>query len=377
MNKSKPKIAIVHDFLIKLGGAEKVLEVLHEMYPDAPIYTILYDESGTRGVFDKKEYNIIPSCLQKYSGFIRKRSKLLLSKFPSAIESFNLTKYDIVITSSNSFSHGAITKPTAKQICYCYSPMRYVWDWYNEYLEENKIGFGLFGIYIRNLFSRTRVWDYNISERTDKWIAISKTVAKRIKKYYRTNSSVIYPPTDMENLDIAAEPTLDYYLIISRLSPYKKIDLAVEAFNQSGKKLKIVGEGSEINKLKSMSKANIEFLGFRNENEKIQLLQNCKALIFPGEEDFGLTPVEAMACGRPVIAYGKGGVTETVVDGVTGMFFYDDTPESLNNAVNQFESEIDKFKPEVCRSRAESFSKDRFITEFKKIVNDSFATNHS
>ena len=143
------------------------------------------------------------------------------------------------------------------------------------------------------------------------------------------------------------------------------------------KKLKIVGEGSEINKLKSMSKANIEFLGFRNENEKIQLLQNCKALIFPGEEDFGLTPVEAMACGRPVIAYGKGGVTETVVDGGTGMFFYDDTPESLNNAVNQFESEIDKFKPEVCRSRAELFSKDRFITEFKKIVNDSFATNHS
>lgn len=377
MDRTNLKIAIVHDFLIKLGGAEKVLEVLHEIYPDAPIYTILYDKDGTREIFEKKEYNIIPSYLQKYPGFIRKRSKLLLSKFPSAVESFDLTKYDVVITSSNSFSHGAIIKPTAKQICYCYSPMRYVWDWYNEYLDENKIGFGLFGLYIRNLLSRTRVWDFNASKRVDKWIAISETVSRRINKYYRAGSSVIYPPIDNDNFGVIAKPKLDYYLIISRLSPYKKIDLAIEAFNLSGNKLKIIGEGSEFKKLKSISKDNIEFLGFRNENDKINLLQNCKALIFPGEEDFGLTPIEAMACGRPVIAYGKGGVTETVVDGVTGIFFNDDTPSSLNEAINQFEANIDELKPEACRSRAELFSKEQFIAEFKKIVNDSFPTNHS
>jgi glycosyltransferase involved in cell wall biosynthesis len=371
MAKSNMKIAIVHDFLIKLGGAEKVLEVLHEIYPDAPIYTILYDKDGTRGIFEKNEFNIIPSCLQKYPALIRKRSKLLLSKFPSAIESFDLTKYDVVITSSNSFSHGAIIKPTAKQICYCYSPMRYVWDWYNEYLDENKIGFGLFGIYIRNLLSRTRVWDFNTSKRTDKWIAISNTISKRIKKYYRADSSVIYPPTDIDNLDLIAKPRLNYYLIISRLSPYKKIDLAIEAFNLSGNKLKVVGEGSDFNKLKSISKDNIEFLGFRNEYEKIKLLQNCKALIFPGEEDFGLTPIEAMACGRPVIAYGKGGVTETVVNGVTGIFFKNDTPSSLNESINQFEAEIDKFKPEVCRSRAKLFSKKQFIQNFNEAVDST------
>jgi glycosyltransferase involved in cell wall biosynthesis len=372
MVKIKPKIAIVHDFLIKLGGAEKVLEVLHEMYPKAPIYTILYDKEGTKGIFEKNGYQIITSRLQKYPRFIRKRSKLLISKFPKAIEELDLSEFDIIITSSNSYAHGAVTKPTAKQVCYCYSPTRYLWDWYHQYLAENNIGFGPFGIWLRSLLSKIRIWDFNASSRTETWIAISKTVARRIKKYYHADSLVIYPPTDIDQLSIATQPKLDYYLIISRLSPYKRIDIAVEAFSKNGLKLKIVGEGSELSELKSRAKDNIDFLGWKSEGEKVRLLQHCKALIFPGEEDFGLTPVEAMACGRPVIAYKKGGVTETVVDGETGLFFNDATADSLYDALNRFEIMYDDIIPSKCKTRAEKFSKEVFIKKFSSIINQLF-----
>ena len=364
------RIALVHDFLTKLGGAEKVLQVLHKIYPDAPVYTLLYDKEGTRGIFEKDNYKIITSSLQNKPAFIRKRIKLLLTKFPKAIEEFDFSDFDIVISDSNSFAHGIITNPRTVHICYCYSPTRYLWDWHNEYLEENHIGVGCVGRLIRDKLSQIRVWDRMAAEGVDFWIAQSQTVADRISKYYRKKSEIINPPVDLNNFIPSGKKSKDYYLLVSRLSPYKKIYIAIEAFNKLDKCLIIAGEGSDKNRLEVLADSSkIEFLGYISDKKYRELLQNCKAFIFPGEEDFGLTPVEAMASGRPVIAYGKGGVTETVVDGKTGLFFKQASAKSLISAVKKFEKDISKFKPEVCRKQAEKFSEEIFIQKIKNVIN--------
>jgi len=362
------KIALVHDYLIKLGGAEKVLQVLHKIYPDAPIYTLLYDQKGTRGIFETDEYTIIPSSLQKKPGFLRKRSKLLLNRFPAAIEEFNFDDYDLVISDSNSFAHGIITGSKTAHICYCYSPTRYLWDWYQEYLAENDISEGPVGRYIRYKLSQLRIWDRNSAERVDFWLAQSKTVAKRIKKYYRKESTVIFPPVNINSIPLNLNKPKDYYLIVSRLTPYKKIDLAIRAFNKLNKKLIIVGEGDDRQRLEILADENIDFIGFQPTPIVNKMMGECKAFIFPGEEDFGLTPVETMAAGRPVIAYNKGGVTETVVAEKTGVFFDQNTPESLIKAVKYFEKKHAKFKPKICRKRTEMFSEEKFIRNIKNFV---------
>ncbi len=365
------KVAIIHDFIIKNGGAEKVLEQLHSIYPDAPIYTLLYDKNGTKSRFSTSDYQIIPSFLHSYPDFMRKRSKLLLTKFTRAIEEFDLSEYDVVISNSNSFAHGVITKPKTLHICYCQSPTRYLWDWHHEYLKENSIGVNLVGIKIREILSQLRVWDYCAAARVDTWIANSQNVAERLKKYYRVESKVIYPSVNIDNIS-ASKSHKDFYLIISRLSPYKKIDLAVQAFNKNGKKLIIVGEGSEFDNLNKISNNNIELRGYLSDKEVIELLQECKALIFPGEEDFGLTPIEAMAAGKPVIAYNKGGVRESVVNNLTGLFFDTDTPESLNATIDEFENKFDLFSAENCRNRAEEFSSTLFSKTFSQFVNEQY-----
>lgn len=362
------KIALVHDFLIKLGGAEKVLQVLHKIYPDAPIYTLLYDKEGTCGIFEKSGYKIITSSLQKKPAFIRKRLKLLLTKFPQAIEGFNFDKYDIVISNSNSYAHGVITKPETLHICYCYSPTRYLWDWHSEYLAENNINDGLIGLYIKSKLSQIRIWDFLSSDRVDVFIAQSKTIEDRIKKYFRRNSTVIYPPTDISKIKLNDNKPKNFYLIVSRLTPYKKIDLAIEAFNQNGKTLYIVGEGSDKARLDKMAKPNIKFLGFLSDQTVARLMGECKALIFPGEEDFGLTPIETMASGRPVIAYKKGGLTETLIEDKTGLFFDQNNAKSLTDAIKRFESNIDNFKSEICREQADKFSEKVFTEKIKKEV---------
>ena len=372
------RIAIVHDFIIKLGGAEKVLQVLHNIYPDAPICTLLYDKDGTRGVFEKDGYKIITSSLQKKPAFIRKRSKLLLTKYPQAIEEFNFDDFDVVISSSNSYAHGIITKPETLHICYCYSPTRYLWDWHNEYLEENNISDGILSLFIKSKLSQIRIWDRLSADRVDTWIAQSKTVQDRIKKYFRKESTIIYPPTDISKIKLNLNKPKDFYLIVSRLSPYKKIDLAIEAFNKLGLKLYIVGEGSDKSRLENLSrgeslaKSNISFLGFVSDEKIYKLMGECKALIFPGIEDFGLTPIETMAAGRPVIAYKKGGLVETVVEGKTGTFFEDDTVDSLVVAVKKFEKEIANFKPADCRAQAEKFSEEIFVDKMKSEVNKQY-----
>lgn len=363
------KVAIVHDFLTKLGGAEKVLKVLTEIYPDAPIYTLFYDQKGTKGEFSKSI--IITSILQNHP--LKKISqKSLLAKYPYATEQFDLSKYDVVISSSNSFAHGVITKPNTFHLSYCHSPMRYVWDWYHEYLTEHKIGFGPKGLYIRNILSTIRIWDKVASDRVDLYVANSKNVQKRIKKYYQKDSLMLYPPVDLDEINFSKNPVSDYYLIVSRLEPYKKIDLAVEAFNKNGKNLIIIGEGMQLKKLKSVAKNNIQFLGWQPDQIVYECMSKAKALIFPGEEDFGLTPVESMATGRPVIAFKKGGTLETIIEGETGLFFKEQTKEILNKAINEFEAKINYFDSNKCREQAEKFSKENFKKSFQKILDTEY-----
>lgn len=360
------KVALVCDFLTKLGGAQRVLLALSKLYPEAPIYCMLYDEKGTKGEFKGKK--IIPSHLQKYPAFLRSQPKLFLGKLSFAVEQFNFSEFDVVISSSDSFAHGIITKPNTFHICYCHTPMRYAWDWYHNYLKENNIGYGLKGLYVRNLLYKIRIWDRTAAHRVDKWLANSENVKVRIKKYYQTDSTVVYPPVDIEKINIAEKDPDDYYLIVSRLEPYKKIDLAIEAFNSLDKKLKIIGEGSDSDRLRKIANKNISFLDWQKDEAVFDYLRKCKALIFPGEEDFGLTIVEALAAGRPVIAYSKGGAIESILPDETGLFFEEDSPESLIKAVNQLEKDYGKFKPENCRKQAEKFSLENFNTKIKKEV---------
>ena len=362
------KIAIVHEYLTKIGGAEKVLLNLHKIYPDAPIYTLLYDEKGTGGRFN--DCKIIASSLKKYPASLRRKTKLFLPKFAKTIEEFDFSEYDLVISNSNSFAHGILTKPSTFHICYCNSPMRYAWDWYHEYMKENKIGFGLKGLFIRNVLHKIRIWDKVASERVDFWLANSSNVKARIAKYYQKDSIVICPPVSVKDIEMSENVPDDYFVIVSRLEPYKNIGLAVEAFNQNGKELVIIGTGSDENNLKAKAHKNIEFLGWQSDKSVHEYMKNAKAFIFPGEEDFGITPVESMACGRPVIALERGGTLETIVDGKTGLFFKVETAESLNAAIEKLEKDYTSFTPINCRKQAEKFSAENFEKEIINIVNN-------
>jgi len=365
------KIAIVHDFLLKLGGAENLLLNILSIYPNADIYTLLYDEIGTKNKF--KKYSVTPSILQKNPKKAPNSFKLLLPKFPKAIESFNLSDYDLVISISNSFAHGVITSPQTLHVCYLLSPTRYLYDWKNEYLAENGLEKGFKSVVVKKLLSDLRIWDLETRDRPDKYIAISNWVCKRLRKYYRLNADVVFPPVDVEKITTNNQAGEDYYIIVSRLTPYKKVDLAVEAFNKNKKNLIIIGSGEDEKRLKSLAKANIEFMGWQSDSSMYEYLRNAKALIFPGEEDFGLTPIEAMACGRPVIAYNKGGVVETVRDGIDGVYFNDSTPESLNDSINKFEKmDFDHIK---IRKHAEVFSLANFTDKFTKLI-DEYAKEH-
>lgn len=369
MKNNELKIAIVHEFLLKIGGAEKVLLSLLKLYPNADIFTFLYDNAKTQGLF--KNRKIITSNLQNNILF-NKKPKFLLSKYPKAIEEFDLSDYDIVISISSSFAHGVITKPKTFHICYCNSPMRYVWDWYFNYLSENHLDRGIKSLFIRNILHKIRIWDKVSADRVDLWIANSKNVSDRIKKYYRKNSKIIFPPVETARIQMSETIPDSYYVIVSRLEPYKKIDLAIKAFNQNKKQLIIIGLGSQLNKLKKISNKNIEFLGWQSNKSVYEYLRNSKGLIFPGEEDFGITPIEAMACGRPVVAYSKGGVLETVIDNKTGVFFDEETVESLNGAIDKLEENYTDFFPSACRAQSEKFSEECFNNNINETINAGY-----
>lgn len=358
------KIALVHDFLLKLGGAERVLKVLADMFPDAPIYTLLYDEKAVGDVFPKER--VKTSELQKFPAFMRNKQKYLFPLMPRNVEKLDFSEFDLVISSNSAYTHGIITNSDTKHICYCHSPMRYAWDWTHEYMNEQNFG-ALKKYIVGNLLKKVRMWDKIASDRADSYIANSKTVRNRIMKYYRIDAPVIYPPVDIKRF-YPNNTHEDFYLIVSTLTPYKRIDLAVKLFNRIKKHLVIIGDGPHREYLESIAKKNISFLGFKSDRETSEYYENCRGFIFPGEEDFGITPVEAMAAGKPILAYRKGGVTETVIEGVTGEFFDKPTVTSMEDALGRMMLNEHKYRPLKIREQANKFSEEKFKRKIRALV---------
>ncbi len=361
------KMALVHDWLTTLAGAEKVLEAIYELYP-SPIYTLIKDENKLKAsVFEKAD--IRTSFIQKFPN-AKTKYRNYLPFFPLAIEQFDLAEYDVVISSSHAVAKGVITNSNQVHICYCHTPIRYAWDLYHKYLEETGLSRGVRGFIAKIILHYIRVWDYTTVNRVDYFVANSKYVARRIRKIYRRESTVIYPPVDVSKFEVYTRKG-DFYLTVSRLVPYKKIDLIVEAFaKMPDKKLIVIGDGPELGKIRKKAGKNVEILGYQPFEVLREYMRSAKAFIFAAEEDFGIVPVEAQACGTPVIAYRRGGVTESVIDGKTGIFFKEQTVDSLVEAIKTFEKLEDKFDPLEIRKNAERFSKDKFKTEFKRFVEE-------
>ena len=354
------KIALVHDWLNNLGGAERVLIELHKIFPKAPVYALFYNKKFIREFLPETE--IRTSSLQKIP-FITKLYKYLFFLMPSAIESFDLSDFNIVISSSVIFSKGLVLKPKTRHICYCYSPTRFLWDRHAEY--ENQTFPATLS---RHLL---RIWDRQAADRVGEFVAISKHVQSRIKKYYCRNSKIIYPPILLPTSQVGNDKSVDnsgYYLIVSRLFPHKNIDIAIDAFNKLGYELIIVGDGPAKNDLKKMAGKNIKILGYKKDDEVRDYYRNCKAFIMPQEEDFGLTPLEAMSFGKPVLALRKGGALETMVEGMTGEFFDDPIPEALADGVRRLNENYTHYSHLVIQKWAKKFSRDRFREEMLKLV---------
>lgn len=341
------RVALVHDYLNQMGGAERVLLIFKEMFPEAPIFTSIYDPKRVHSDFQK--FEIHTSFMQKFP-FIMNHHQPYLPFYPLAMESFDLRGYDLVLSSSSAFAKAVITRPETTHICYCHTPMRWAWN-YSDYINRENIS-GIVKVFLPLIVSSLRIWDYSSASRVDHFAANSPVVASRIKKYYRRESEVIPPPIDTSLFQTSNE-TEDYFLILSRLIPYKRIDIAIQAAKTLGVPLKIIGAGRDYLRLKSLSGPTVEFLGKLPDEKVKEYLSKCRALIHPGEEDFGLTPLEAQASGRPVIAYGRGGVITSVTPGKTGVFFNEQTEESLINAIQRFEKI--NFNPQKIRQQAEKF----------------------
>jgi len=365
------KVALIHDHLAQDGGAEKVLKVLAEMFPEAPIYTLLYEPDNVNKYFKGRQ--IETSIIQKLPGGVRHYQWYLVF-MPLAVEFFDLRGYDLVISDTSSFAKGVITLPDTLHVCYCHTPTRYLWSDTHEYINELKYNKFIKKI-IALLLTRLRAWDKLAADRVDYFIANSKTVQKRIRKYYRRESEVIYPPVEINKFSIAKiDPFLiddKYFLIGCRLAPYKRVDLAIEAFKDlPSLKLKIFGDGIDLKRLKKIASglANIEFVGEVDDEAKAELMSNCLAFINPQEEDFGITTVEAMATGRPVIAYRKGGATETVQEGLSGIFFDKQDKESLEKAIISFIEKRNTWDSIKIKAWAENFSVENFKNRMSEFI---------
>lgn len=361
------KVAIIHDWLTNYGGAETFVELLLSIYPEAEIFTLVYDIKKMKGHFENCK--IHTSFVQKIP-FASKFYTKFLTLMPRAFESFDLSSYDLVISSSSSCAKGVIVPPYIPHIAYIHSPMRYAWDLFFDYKKRSG---KITKFFMDQMMPSIRLWDYVSSQRVDTLIANSKYIARRIKKFWNREAEVIYSPLNTERF--YPDPNLkreDFYVAFSRLVPYKRIDLAIKAIKNTGKQLVIIGGGSEEKKLKELAHGdkNIIFLGRASDDVLRKNLQTCKAMIFCAEEDFGLAPLEAQACGSPVIAFGRGGATETVVDGITGVFFEEQTEVSLKNAITRFENLYEKkaFTQENIINQALSFNRERFVKEFTETV---------
>lgn len=367
------RIAIVHDYLIQIGGAERVVETLCEMFPEAPIFTLLYDDRIMNGIFKSK--TIKSSFLQKIP-FAKKYHRYFLALMPFAIGRFDLSGYDLIISSSSSYAKGFKKPKNSLHICYCHTPLRYAWDDTGRFIRESNYP-RFVKLFIPFLIEHIKKWDLKAASGVDYFIANSNFIADKIKRYYKRDAIVIYPPVGITNNSQPAtyDKERDYYLIVSRLLPYKRIDIAIQAFNElarlpagKGLKLKIVGDGPERKNLEKMAGKNIEFLGSRYDEELIDIYGECKAFIFPQEEDFGITAVEAQMAGRPVIAFQAGGALESVVDGKTGVFFKKQNKDSLIDAIRRFDKM--KFSEEEIMIHAQKFSKENFKKKIKEFIDD-------
>ncbi len=369
------RVALVHDFLVQIGGAEKVLEAISEIFPEAPIYTMLYDKEKLGQMFAKRD--IRSSYLQNFPRFLRRRYQWLAPFFPVIPETFNLRDFDLIISSSGAWSKGIVTKLETKHIAYVHSPMRFVWDYKDAYLKEKRVRNSIIK---RLFFSYLRIWDRMAADRPDYLIANSKYTQKRITKYYRRQSSVIYPPVaDLADKLIkkdqdqssqeSAKIQENYFLTVCRLSGYKKVDVIVKAFNELRLPLVVIGEGEQLNYLKKIAQENVKIVAWQSDESLAAYYQNARAFVFAAEDDFGIAPVEAMSFGLPVIAYRSGGALETVVENETGIFYDSQKAEVLTDAVRRFLESESKFNSDGIRKWAKNFSKESFREKIIEYIN--------
>lgn len=356
------RVALVHDYLTQYGGAERVLEELSSMFPHAPIYTLVYDSKSCGHAFDNRD--VRTSFLQRipHSAALYRYFPLLM---PLAVERLHLSDYDIVISSSASYGKGVITPPTTLHICYCHTPLRYAWSDYRKV-----VGASLYPSSVQQfipfLLPYIRMWDRQSSQRADYLLCNSYFIARKIRKYYGRDASVIYPPLNFQNFSVAKPQ--NYFVLVGRMLPYKRFDIAIQAFNQLGLPLKVIGKGPEYRRLRAMARPNIEFLGLVSERTLSETLSHAQALIFPQEEDFGITALESMAAGRPVIAYGKGGILESAIEGTNCIFFHDQTPEALVVAVRKFfDMRLD---PAAIRKSVERFDRVHFRESLHAFIDE-------
>jgi glycosyltransferase involved in cell wall biosynthesis len=356
------KVALVHDYLNQMGGAERVVLALHNMFPDAPLYTTIYDARRVDIAF--QSIDIHTSFMQRFP-LVKKHHQPFLPLYPFAMERLDLRGYDLVLSSSSAFAKGIITRPETMHICYCHTPMRWCWN-YEEYVEREHLG-SISRSILPFFISGLRVWDQTSSMRVDHFIANSPVVADRIRKYYRRDAVVIPPPVEVSRFtfDPTTQPE-DYFLIVSRFLPYKRIDLAIEACNQLQLPLVIIGSGRDENRLKRLAGPSIRFTGRLSDQEVLFYYAHCRALILPGEEDFGITPLEAQASGRPVIAYAAGGALASVIENVTGTFFHKQTVENLVEVLASFDEQ--KYDPQTIYNHAMEFDQPRFQRRMQQFI---------
>jgi len=359
------RVAIVHEWFDTIAGSERCVESFYKLFPQSEIYSLVnyLDKKEKKGFIKEKKFHT--TFLQKLP-FGKKLFRNLLPLFPLAVEQHDLREYDLILSSSHSVSKGVLRNQNQLHICYCHTPMRYAWDMYHEYTE----GLSFFKRVLAKYFlHKIRIWDIATLNRVDYFIANSKFIQQRIKKIYHRDATVIYPPVDVERFELCEEKE-EYYVAFSRLVPYKKIDVIVKAFNANGKRLKVLGSGPEIERLRALASENIDIMGYREDAEIVKTMQKAKALVFAAVEDFGIVPVEAQACGTPVICLNRGGTAETVVDGVTGIYFNEQSVESINSAVAKFEALSPGLLPKQIRQNALKFSKQRFEKEIHEFIHD-------
>ena len=364
------KKALIHDWFSVYAGAEKCVESFTNIWDDFDVYSLIdfLDDADREIILKGKKVHTsfvqnLPKAKTKYRNY--------LPLFPFAIEQHDLSQYDVILSSSHAVAKGVLTHSNQLHISYVHTPIRYAWDLYHQYLNESGLKQGIKGTLAKYFLHKIRIWDISTINRVDHYIANSHYIARRIKKVYGKESTVIYPPVDVERFQLC-EKKEDFYFTASRMVPYKKIDLIVEAFSKINKKLVVIGTGPDMAKIKALAGPNVEILGFQSDKVLLEYMQKAKAFVFAAEEDFGIIPVEAQACGTPVICLGKGGTKETVIDGVTGVHFQKQTVASLLTAIDTLERNYNNFTPKTIREHTLKFSKERFEQEIEVFVNEKY-----